>query len=196
MPAAERAGFETAAPVTKAAPIPQAAGPGRLWTHAEALKAWDDAKSKGTLDFENGQKMFAAALCSQCHRMGGNGGAQGPDLSGLGARTAPADVLMSIVQPSAVVSDQYANSVIGRVDGGKTIGRILNEEGDKLQLAVNPFDFSVQLAVNRSDILAIDRSAESPMPVGLINSLNAQEVADLIAYLVSGANPKDKMFGK
>ena len=196
MPAAERTGFETAAPVTKAAPIPQAAGPGRLWTHAEALKAWDDAKSKGTLDFENGQKMFAAALCSQCHRMGGNGGAQGPDLSGLGARTAPADVLMSIVQPSAVVSDQYANSVIGRVDGGKTIGRILNEEGDKLQLAVNPFDFSVQLAVNRSDILAIDRSAESPMPVGLINSLNAQEVADLIAYLVSGANPKDKMFGK
>jgi cytochrome c1 len=34
------------------------------------------------------------------------------------------------------------------------------------------------------------------MPVGLVNSLNAQEVADLIAYLVSGANPKDKMFGK
>ena len=107
-----------------------------------------------------------------------------------------ADVLMSIVQPSAVVSDQYANSAIGRVDGGKTIGRILNEEGDKLLLAVNPFDFSVQLSINRSDILSIDRAAESPMPVGLINSLNAQEVADLIAYLVSGANPKDKLYSK
>ena len=196
MPAAERAGFESAAPVAKPAPIPQAAGPGRLWTHAEALKAWEDVKSKGTLDFANGQKMFAAALCSQCHRMGGNGGAQGPDLSGLGARTAPADVLMSIVQPSAVVSDQYANSVIGRVDGGKTIGRILNEEGDKLQLAFNPFDPADQLSLNRSDILSIDRSAESPMPVGLLNSLNAQEVADLIAYLVSGANAQDKMYGK
>jgi hypothetical protein len=153
-------------------------------------------KSKGKLDFANGQKMFAAALCSQCHRMGGNGGAQGPDLSGLGARTAPADVLMSIVQPSAVVSDQYANSVIGRVDGGKTIGRILNEEGDKLQLAFNPFDPADQLSLNRSDILSIDRSAESPMPVGLLNSLNAQEVADLIAYLVSGANAQDKMYTK
>jgi putative heme-binding domain-containing protein len=128
--------------------------------------------------------------------MGGVGGAQGPDLSGLGARTAPADVLMSIVQPSAVVSDQYANSVIGRVDGGKTIGRILNEEGDKLQLAFNPFDPADQLSLNRSDILSIDRSAESPMPVGLLNSLNAQEVADLIAYLVSGANAQDKMYGK
>ena len=198
-PEAERAALEEIAPATPrkaAAPIPTASGPGRLWTHAEALKVWETAKSEKSFDFANGQKMFAAALCSQCHRLGDNGGAQGPDLSGLGARTAPADVLMSIVQPSAIVSDQYSNSVIGRVDGGKTIGRILNEEGDKLQLAVNPFDFSVQLSINRSDILSIDRSTESPMPVGLLNSLNAEEVADLIAYLISGANPKDPMFAK
>ncbi len=198
-PEAERASLEEIAPATArkaAAPIPTAAGPGRLWTHAEALKAWEEAKAKKTFDFANGQKMFAAALCSQCHRMGNEGGAQGPDLSGLGARTAPADVLMSIVQPSAVLSDQYANSVIGRVDGGKTIGRILNEEGDKLELAVNPFDPSVTISLNRSDILSIDRDATSPMPVGLLNSLNAQEVADLLAYLVSGANAKDPLFAK
>jgi putative heme-binding domain-containing protein len=198
-PEAERAALEEIAPATPrkaAAPIPTAEGPGRLWTHAEALKAWDDAKAKKTLDFANGQKMFAAALCSQCHRLGDNGGAQGPDLSGLGARTAPADILTSVIQPSAVVSDQYANSVIGRVDGGKVVGRILNEEGDKLQLAVNPFDFSVQLSINRSDVLSIDRDATSPMPVGLLNSLNAQEVADLLAYLVSGANAKDPLFAK
>jgi putative heme-binding domain-containing protein len=196
MPEAERAGFEPIAPAVKVVPLPTAEGPGRLWTHAEALKAWEDAKAKKSFDFANGQKMFAAALCTQCHRMGNDGGAQGPDLSGLGARSAPADVLMSIVQPSAVLSDQYANSVIGRVDGGKTIGRILNEEGDKLQLSVNPFDPSVQISVNRSDILSIDRSPDSPMPVGLINSLNAQEVADLLAYLVSGANPKDSLYAK
>ena len=196
MPEAERAGFEPIAPVVKVEPLPTASGPGRLWTHAEALKVWETAKAEKSFDFANGQKMFAAALCSQCHRMGNDGGAQGPDLSGLGARSAPADVLMSIVQPNAVVSDQYANSVIGRVDGGKTIGRILNEEGDKLQLAVNPFDPSVQLSVNRSDILTIDRDANSPMPAGLLNSLNAEEVADLLAYLISGANAKDPMFVK
>ena len=196
MPEADRAGFEPIAPVVKVEPLPTASGPGRLWTHADALKAWDDAKAKKSFDFANGQKMFAAALCSQCHRLGDNGGAQGPDLAGLGARSAPADVLMSIVQPNAIVSDQYANSVIGRVDGGKTIGRILNEEGDKLQLSVSAIDPSVQISVNRSDILSIDRDANSPMPAGLINSLNAQEVADLLAYLVSGGNAKDQLYSK
>jgi hypothetical protein len=29
---------------------------------------------------------------------------------------------------------------------------------------------------------------------GLINSLNEEELMDLLAYLKSGANPKDKMF--
>ncbi len=196
VPAAERAAFEASTPVVKATPIPAAQGPGRLWTHAEALKAWENGKATGTLDFANGQKMFAAALCSQCHRMGGAGGAQGPDLTGLGVRTAAADMLTSLIQPSAVVSDQYANSEISRVDGGKTIGRILNEEGDKLQLAVSAFDPSIQISVNRSDILAIDRSTVSPMPAGLLNSLNEQEVVNLMAYLLSGGNAQDKVYKK
>ena len=196
VPAAERAAFEANTPVVKPTPIPAAQGPGRLWTHAEALKAWENGKATGTLDFANGQKMFAAALCSQCHRMGGAGGAQGPDLTGLGVRTAAADMLTSLIQPSAVVSDQYANSEISRVDGGKTIGRILNEEGDKLQLAVSAFDPSIQISVNRSDILAIDRSTVSPMPAGLLNSLNEQEVVNLMAYLLSGGNAQDKVYKK
>ena len=198
-PEAERAGLEElapAAPRKAAAPLPIAAGPGRLWTQAEAMKAWDTAKAEKAFDFESGQKMFAAALCSQCHRIGDNGGAQGPDLSGIGARQSASDLLISITQPNAIISDQYANSVITRVDGGKITGRILNEEGDKLQLAVNPFDFAVQLSINRSDISAIDRDTISPMPVGLINSLNAQEVASLMAYMISGGNKTDKLFAK
>lgn len=195
-PAGERAALEAAAPVAKTAPIPTAAGPGRLWTHPEAAKVWATAMPKKEFDFENGKKMFSAALCSQCHRVGDLGGAQAPDLSGVGARMNAADLLMSIIQPSAVVSDQYANSEISRVDGGKVIGRILNEEGDKLQLAVSAFDPSVQVSVNRSDIIAIDRSAISPMPVGLINAMNEKELADLTAFLLSGGNAKDKLYSK
>ena len=34
------------------------------------------------------------------------------------------------------------------------------------------------------------------MPLGLLNSLNEDEVKDLLAYLLSGGNEKDKMFAK
>ena len=61
---------------------------------------------------------------------------------------------------------------------------------------MNPFDFSVQLTINRSDIQAIDRDAISPMPVGLLNSLNAEEVANLMAYLISSGNKDDKLYAK
>ncbi|MEI7651467.1 MAG: c-type cytochrome [Verrucomicrobiota bacterium] len=198
-PEGERAALEEIAPATSrkaAAPLPTADGPGRLWTHADALKSWEKARTDKSLDFDNGKKLFSAALCSQCHRIGDLGGAQGPDLTSVGSKQSPADLLTSIIVPSAVVSDQYSNSVITRVDGGKITGRILNEEGDKLQLAVNPFDFSVQLSINRSDIQAIDRDSISPMPIGLINSLNEQEVANLMAFLISGGNAKDPLFTK
>ena len=195
-PASERAAFEASAPVAKVAPLPAAAGPGRLWTQADATKAWQNAAAQKSFDFENGKKMFAAALCSQCHRVGDLGGAQAPDLTGVGSRMTPGDLVMNIILPSAVVSDQYANSEISRVDGGKVIGRILNEEGDKLQVAVNAFDPSLQVTISRSDIIAIDRSAVSPMPVGLVNSLNEQELADLVAFLIAGGNAKDKVYAK
>ena len=63
-------------------------------------------------------------------------------------------------------------------------------------LAASAFDPSIQETINRSDVLSIDRSDVSPMPMGLINSLNEQEVADLLAYLLSGGNAKDKVYSK
>jgi hypothetical protein len=33
-------------------------------------------------------------------------------------------------------------------------------------------------------------------PAGLINSLNPDELKDLVAYLLSGGNPDDPMFAK
>ena len=36
----------------------------------------------------------------------------------------------------------------------------------------------------------------SPMPPGLINGMNKDEVLDLFAYLLSAGNPNDKAFAK
>jgi hypothetical protein len=45
-----------------------------------------------------------------------------------------------------------------------------------------------------SEVAAKKEYPVSPMPPGLINMLNQDELLDLIAYLFSGGNPNDKAF--
>ena len=61
--------------------------------------------------------MFAAANCYACHHFAGDGGAVGPDLTGLAGRFSPRDILESVLEPSKVISDQYAASVITTTTG-------------------------------------------------------------------------------
>jgi len=44
------------------------------------------------------------------------------------------------------------------------------------------------------DIEEIQPSAISQMPSGLIDSLNEEELRDLIAFLMAAGNPKDAAF--
>ena len=48
--------------------------------------------------------------------------------------------------------------------------------------------------VTIADVVSRKDYAVSPMPPGLINMLNPDELLDLIAYLFSGGNPKEKVF--
>jgi hypothetical protein len=60
----------------------------------------------------------------------------------------------------------------------------------------NPFAPNDQMAINESDIAKKGTRKVSMMPPGLINTLNQNELLDLVAYLVSGGNAKDKAFAK
>ena len=66
-PASERAALEEIAPATSrkpAAPLPVADGPGRLWTHADAMKAWEKAQAEF---YGDRQVMASAAGCGSCN---------------------------------------------------------------------------------------------------------------------------------
>lgn len=52
------------------------------------------------------------------------------------------------------------------------------------------------VVINHSDVKSIEVSPISQMPPGLINSLSADELRDLVAYLMSRGNPEDPMFRK
>ncbi|MEX2027859.1 MAG: c-type cytochrome, partial [Pirellulaceae bacterium] len=82
----------------------------KKWTLDELVPLVD--KGLKNRDFDRGRKMFGAANCFACHRFGNEGGANGPDLTGIAGRFSTRDLLETIVEPSKVISDQYAAIVI------------------------------------------------------------------------------------
>ena len=98
--------------------------------------------------------------------------------------------------PSKVISDQYDSHEITKKDGSVLVGRIIVEENEKVFLMTNPFAPNDHMAIAEADIAKKGTRKVSMMPPSLINSLNQDELLDLLAYLVSGGNKADKVFAK
>ncbi len=174
------------------ADLPKPKGPGRAWTIDEIM-----ALTKGGIkgrSHENGRRTFQAALCASCHRMGGEFGGIGPDVTGSANRYSLRDLLENITDPSKVISDQYESTLVEKKDGGTIVGRIIKEEGGELSVAENPFQPEKLTAVKAADIKARSKYPISAMPPTQLMQLNQDEVLDLIAYLLSGGNKEDKVF--
>jgi len=147
-------------------------------------------------DFNKGRKLFAAANCFACHRFDNEGGAIGPDLTILSGRFTSRDILESVIEPSKVISDQYAAVSILTTDGKQINGRIVNLAGDSLQINTNMLDPNAQVGVDRKMIDEMFPSKTSMMPQGLMDTLKREEVLDLMAYLLSRGNRNHEMFKK
>ncbi len=146
-------------------------------------------------NFERGKAAFEAAQCSKCHRFNNDGGSTGPDLTTLGNRFAPADVLEAIILPSKVVSDQYAPTEVRTKDGEVFLGPVMAEDADSVSIMTNPYG-GEPVKVAKKDIETRGLAKTSLMPTGLMSILQKDEVLDLIAYLRAGGNKNDKAFAK
>lgn len=171
------------APQSALANLPEVKGPGRDWTIEEVVKLADSGLAGRNK--ENGRKMFQASLCIACHRFGGDGGNAGPDLSAVGGRFGIRDLAEAILDPSKVVSSQYAFDLIAKKSGGEIMGKIIEEKDEKWIIATNPFDLTQTTEIEHNDIKSSNASPVSPMPPGLINRLNPDELKDLLAYLLA-----------
>jgi putative heme-binding domain-containing protein len=177
--------------VAKALPKPK--GPGKDYTVDELVQMWQGSAGK-VRDFANGKKMFSAARCVVCHRFAGEGGATGPDLSLVSGRFSPRDLGESIVLPSKVISDQYKTMIFALTNGDTKSGRVIAEFNGLITVLTDPEDATKTVEFKRSDVEDSKTSPTSVMPEGLLKTLSEEEVLDLYAYLLSGANERDLMF--
>jgi len=151
-----------------------------VWTVAEL--APEIEKGLGRRNLVRGKASFAKAQCLACHRLGGEGGAVGPDLSGLAKRFPRRDVLEAILLPSKNVSDQYQNTMIRTESGDVHVGRLVAEDAESVTLRPDPLA-DATVVIPRKSIAQRKPSAVSPMPEGLLNTLSKFEVLDLLAFL-------------
>ena len=103
-------------------------------------------------------------------------------------------ILESVIDPSRVISDQYRMMMLKTKDGRTYSGRILSRDAESTRIAPNLMRPSQTIAVAHDAIASEEALPVSVMPSGLVNPLNADELLDLVAYLVSGADAQHAVF--
>ncbi len=171
---------------------PQPKGPGKRRSVEDAVTLLDQPLTHR--DFEQGKNMFAASLCSSCHTMRGEGSNIGPDLTQVGTRFSPKDILEHTLDPNKEISDQYAATIFKMKDGSSILGRLINEDDGKYVVSQNPFSPQTLRDIPKADVVSIGHSQVSLMLPGLTNRLNDEELKDLIAYMVAGGNPEHEVY--
>ncbi len=129
-----------------------------------------------------GKAIWREAQCASCHRFAGEGAAVGPDLTGAGSRYAKLDLLRSITEPSATISDQFKATLLTMADGTTVSGRVVSEADGKVRVLMDPVAGTTRVLA-AAEIRSREASPVSMMPEGLMDHFTAQEVAHLIAYL-------------
>jgi putative heme-binding domain-containing protein len=129
-------------------------------------------------DAGHGGDIFAKN-CSSCHALRGQGHNVGPTLWQLADKT-PADFLLAILDPNAVVEPRFIAYNIEMKDGRSLSGIVNAETGTTLTLVQSG---GVQEKILRSDVAEMRASGLSLMPEGLEQNMSPQDLADLIAYL-------------
>jgi putative membrane-bound dehydrogenase-like protein len=136
------------------------------------------SQALGGADVKKGKVLFDRT-CGSCHKMYGEGGTIGPELTG--SNRANVDyVLFNVLNPSGEIQDDYKLVVITTRDGRTYSGNIVSENERQLTLRIVGQDAVV---LNKAAIQSREVTPVSMMPVGLFETLSDTEVVDLVAYL-------------
>ena len=163
------------------------------WTMKD-MAPWVPSGVPAKRDFKNGRQMFGAGSCYACHRIAGEGGAVGPDLTSVGEKFGAYDLLESIVDPGKEISDQYGSSVFSLTNGTQLNGRIMNMRNNEYWVNTDMMKPSTVTKVKAEDLTSIEPSSISMMPPGLINTMDKEDILDLMAYLIAGGKPDHELF--
>jgi putative heme-binding domain-containing protein len=165
----------------------------REWTTADLLPFLDQVGSGR--DFQRGRRAFIDTQCYACHRLGNTGAGIGPELSAIASKYGRRELLESLLEPSKAINEQFQNVRVFLKDGDDITGRLVRDSNEDVAIELDPLTRSEQ-SVSRALVDSIKPSTVSPMPEGLLQVLERDEILDLLAFLESGGKPDAPAFRK
>ncbi len=131
-------------------------------------------------DAARGREVYKR-VCAACHKVENDGFEIGPNLAAMKARGASA-IVLAVMDPSREVNPQFLSYVALTTDGRTASGMLASENATSITLrrAQNQSD-----SLLRSEIDQLRSTGKSLMPEGLERDLTEQNLADLIAFIMS-----------
>jgi putative heme-binding domain-containing protein len=136
-------------------------------------------------DAERGRQLFfreGAASCRGCHRVAGIGETLGPELTLIGKKYPPREMLVHLLEPSKLIDTKFVPWVLETKDGLVHTGLLVEKTAEHVLLK-NAQNKEVRVA--SADVETLVSQQKSLMPELLLRDLTAQQAADLLAYLCS-----------
>jgi len=133
-------------------------------------------------DAARGRALFQGkAGCAECHRVNGLGPRVAPDLSDIGAIRTLAALQRALLTPGESLLPIHRSVTVVTRDGRTLHGRRLNED-----------TYTVQIIDEQENLLSLEKASlrelavdTAPKMPSYADRLTADELADVIAYLVS-----------
>jgi putative heme-binding domain-containing protein len=135
-------------------------------------------------DAARGRELFfkSASLCVNCHKVGGTGGAVGPDLSQIGKKFNRAQLLESILEPSKVIDPPYVAYLVETTDGKVLTGVVASKTATEVVLRDAE---AKEVRIPAAKVEKMVPQKKSLMPDLLLRDLTAEQAADLLEFLAS-----------
>jgi putative heme-binding domain-containing protein len=134
-------------------------------------------------DADRGRTLFretAGIQCKNCHRIGEQGQALGPDLTQIGKKLDKPKLLESLLEPSKTIDPQFV-SYLAETTGGEVVSGLLVQRSDK-EIVLKSAE-GKEIRFSAAEVERLVPQQKSLMPDLLLRDMTAQQVADLLEFL-------------
>ncbi len=134
-------------------------------------------------DAAHGKQLFNdKATCNKCHMINGQGKEVGPNLSEIGSKLSKDAFLVAILDPSAGISHNF-ETFLAVTDDGRAISGILVSKTDE-EVVLKDANAIVH-TLKTSEVEEFKKLATSLMPADLQKLMSAQDLIDVVEYLMT-----------